>query len=994
MLKPLQLSKLPDALRTLLALVLWVSIGLSAAKVTHDFYRYIDRSIHVTVDDGEANISYALATEGRYGFLSSPVLMGMDRTRAQFNYGPWYFYLAGGLIWLFGFSVTMLRSIHLWLVLGSIGLAGVWFGGRHRAAPSALFGLGILYCFDASQWPMIRPDILVSAFAVMAVICAGLGWEQWRARYWFGAGLAATCGAFTHLIAASLVPSVLAVFVLAWWFEGDAAHRWSWRVLGRPATALIAGIVVGLAMFYGAFNFDFAIQRQFFAAYRDLTASPDAYHVIVRNHLAFAFNYLSGAARWAVLGVAAIAWLGAILALRLEPAARRLVHAYVVPPIVVWTAYFVSNGFYPNYHQGYAILHQVLFLWTAAALLWVVLELADRRAVMLGTALAVAAMLSLVAQANQQLHGQFSETSWKILRSATWAPFSQYSERVLQPIPARATAWGSVVFGMEAPARIQLVQWADAVSVFPKIRPEARADLAPDYVIFGYAEARDNLLSALGGGETLLDRTMLRLPDVQLRLTSLVAAAPYGVTRTYARRTTDAGGSRALPLVSIYDAGHGQWLSRVGSATAGATFVATTPTPLRIGYKAEPAAAMPNATVVAELPAGRYLFKVSVRPGSGRSPRRLLTATSAGMLRQTIGEMGADGDFAAYLANDTEVLLVMVHPGGPLFISQFDDGTVPAIAAVETYPILGLLDPDEAPSQWVGLPPLEKWTPGAGVTALAEGSTSRVAGDSSSGGYQFSGPPIRMRPRTRVTARLPLKVEQGTVCSGVLNGDDSAWLVPPNASREDIQFTSDATQGFRVVVANCQAPGVAVASRFVVWPGSYLAEPMDEFYADRLIAAALRPDAAKPVELAGPEVRTFPSGLLVTKAEADSPVSSFTAQDFSYRANIVRDEAGTWTIKGRAEGQFSYLLQATPVRMTPDTRLVVSGRIEQGGVSVGLMRNNQWVGQVSVSEPGNFTVVLAPPASGTYALVVANNLRQPEALETAVVLSRFGAVRK
>jgi hypothetical protein len=80
--------------------------------------------------------------------------------------------------------------------------------------------------------------------------------------------------------------------------------------------------------------------------------------------------------------------------------------------------------------------------------------------------------------------------------------------------------------------------------------------------------------------------------------------------------------------------------------------------------------------------------------------------------------------------------------------------------------------------------------------------------------------------------------------------------------------------------------------------------------------------------------------------------------------------------------------------MTSDTRLLVSGRIEQGGLSIGLMRNNQWAGQVSINEPGDFTVVLAPPAPGTYALVVANNLREPEALETAVVLSRFGVVRK
>ena len=39
-----------------------------AALVVRDFSHYADHYPYIAVDDGLANVSYALATEGRYGF--------------------------------------------------------------------------------------------------------------------------------------------------------------------------------------------------------------------------------------------------------------------------------------------------------------------------------------------------------------------------------------------------------------------------------------------------------------------------------------------------------------------------------------------------------------------------------------------------------------------------------------------------------------------------------------------------------------------------------------------------------------------------------------------------------------------------------------------------------------------------------------------------------------------------------------------------------------
>ena len=37
----------------------------------------------------------------------APFLLDLPRDRGQFNYGPWYFYVTGALVWLVGYSLTV-----------------------------------------------------------------------------------------------------------------------------------------------------------------------------------------------------------------------------------------------------------------------------------------------------------------------------------------------------------------------------------------------------------------------------------------------------------------------------------------------------------------------------------------------------------------------------------------------------------------------------------------------------------------------------------------------------------------------------------------------------------------------------------------------------------------------------------------------------------------------------------------------------------------------
>ena len=162
---------------------LWLPIAFYALKVARTFFLTADSAIHLTTDDGVANIAYALATEGRYGFLSSPVLFEMPRDRGLFSYGPFYFYIAAALIWLFGYSLTLVRSIHLAVMIAIALAARAWFGRAAAGAAGAITAIGVLVAFERGQWPMARPDSIVSLSAVLLVVFSGLAIKSGRARY-------------------------------------------------------------------------------------------------------------------------------------------------------------------------------------------------------------------------------------------------------------------------------------------------------------------------------------------------------------------------------------------------------------------------------------------------------------------------------------------------------------------------------------------------------------------------------------------------------------------------------------------------------------------------------------------------------------------------------------------------------------------------------------------------------------------------------------------
>ena len=934
-----------SAVRAVVAIALWTVLAVYAAATVHDFYAHVDRAVYAAVDDGEASIVYALATQGHYSFPASPTLTDLSRMHGQFNYGPWYFYLAAALVWLFGFSLTLVRSIHLWVILGVAAAAACWFRGRSRAAAGALVGFGLLYFFAVVEWPMARPDSLVTAFAIVLVVSAGLGMRSGRSVYWFVAGLAAACGAFTHLIAWTLVPGAMLLF---------GVHVIDQRRLMRgPALALCAGLMLGAVMFYASFGFDLALQWHFLTTYRNVTATGESYAASLQRHVWTAFGFLPARVQQSVWVTMGAAWL-VVIAACWRHTHRRIVLAYVLPPVLVWTLYLFSNGTYSNYHSGYAILHHTMFLWTAAALVWAACEITAHRHPAAATLLATIAMMLVLAQGVRELQWQIASPS-RATQAEHRVAFSDYSEHVVGTMPAGAHAWGSVFFGMEAPERLQLIQQEDATFLIGQLPAASRASFAPDFLVWGYPEVRGDIAAGLGGKTPRLADMKKVLPDAQFRLASLVDGAPYGVTRVYAR-TAGAADSGRAPAVDVYDDVHRQWLDRVGPPVP-VTFQPVAPVTLRIGYAAEPPANTATTTVAAELPPGRYLISVAVTPGAG-SAGRLIAVTSATMVRQTITELGPrpKGDFAGYLAGDRRVFALSVHPGGTLFVSQFDTNAGAAIESVTASRILDLLNPGEREARGTALPAFTHWIPMPGIQTILRNEQLEVYGDNSVGGYQLYSPLIAATRGELVEVDVPSTVSRGQVCTGILNAKGQ-WLVVANEWREQLDFHADATRGFRVAFSNCQS-GQAQASRFDVSPGSLIRGGLVT-YVDRLNDG----DAAhtEAAAVARPETVPFP----------DQPAIALASADVEHRAALVKGGPGAWAIDGVVSPADPWLLRSRPRFLDTETRLLVSGRVVRGGVSVGLLKDDAWMARDIVTGPGDFTVLLAPPANGRYALAVA-----------------------
>ncbi len=856
---------LAASLNVFLALTLAVYLAL----VVRDFCRTIDRYPYLATDDGLANISYVLGTTGRYGFLSSPLQAPTYTTRHDgfYNYGPWYFYLGAGLVWLFGFSLSLLRSIHFFVILFSAVLGFLFLSkGRDRTA-AFLYSLMALWIFDAFHWPMVRPDIMVSFFALLFVALSGLALARGRPALWFGAGLAASCGAFSHLIAWSLVPSCAFVFLWSALFappEGDTRATRLRKTLGSLASAVLGGLG-GALMFYGSFGFRFADHWTLLGSHRtQIEANGNAlrgttgYFDVLAEHFRFAFGSFPGSAGILLGVLVAVAAILLLLTPLLPAPERRRSWAVLLPSAVTLFFYGASLGMFPNYHAGYAILAQVMAVWLGASGILVLFDVIEARARWLRSGLAASAAVALIASG---LHLSFQKlyvASYKAQVADRNASISEYLREVHSTVPAGSTCWGAVIAGMETPHRVQLIQFLEGMNLAHWIPVEKRPEIAPDYLIWGYAENWQSAQAALGRSKFHLLQFQDYFPQERYRLIGLVHGTPYGATRVYRRlpRSDEAAGkdSDDLPLVSVHDLATRTWCRRIGPALR----LELSPAPaarLRVGYTERTPVSVADRTVEATLPAGDYLLRVRVKPGSAPRPVSLLAVTRRTDVSETIPETGPSFDLASYFATDGAVHLFHRHGGGAFSICQFDSDPEARILGAEAFPIA-----HPPPASIEGgvrpLPDLAAWTPDAqnGVKASLQGDGLLVEGNAGQFSYQITSPALAVPPEHTVEIQQPATVEKGTVYLGVLDEKDQ-WLVPPNQPGAGATFDTGANRSVKLVFANYHLKKEeAQPSRFTIPRGSYRAQPR-VLYIDRLLEVTKRPGTTVPAPATPPSSR-------------------------------------------------------------------------------------------------------------------------------------------
>lgn len=841
------------ARRLTLALV-WLPVVIYGVITARQFFHTADSAIFLSTDDAVGNIAYSLATEGRYGFLSSPLLAGMPRHDGLFSYGPFYFYLGAGLIWLFGYSIVLLRTIHLAVILGIAASGGYWFRARAAGALGALAGIGLLMAFERAQWPMVRPDSLVSLFAVMIVMAAGAAIRTGQARYWFVTGLAAACGAFTHLVAWALVPAALLTLAVGYLADAqDEDGRWRRpRRLFSPLASLAAGGLLGATAFYASFGFRISDQLAFLADYQRYTGSMSemaaggSFGSLITRHFNAAYWYLPypmAYVVWATLvaacaGVVALVWAA-------PPLLRRTALAMLAPPAIVWAIYFASLGSYNNFHAGYAILNQVMWIWTGTALATVLIEWLGRWPSWQRAASAAAWLVTLAVGVGM-LTVLAQRTNYRALAAAAATPISEYVDHVLQALPARARAWGTVDLGIEHPGRVQLVQFWDGIKVMEDVPADTRRGLSPDYLVWGAVENSLNATATLavnGKASTTPDdrkgvapwRLFLAFADARYGLVSLTSGPPYGVTRVYG--WTRGLPSLAGPLVEVYDPEARQWNSALGAAAD----VVMAEVPAAQIRAAQVPAIAAVTTRRGELPAGQYLITVTLAPGMSAETSAIFVASGSPELPSDLTQPSSALDVSPWMIDEPVVRLLYTHAGGPFYVSQFGSGPA-VIATVQAAPILSLTDYSEqrraiapiqalAASQWSAAFPEIAVTPAEAAVA--------VIGNTTLYGYQAYGPRIAVQPGQRMRLRVPVTVTSGRGCLGVLDQTELRWLVAPDKLAPEYEFSINDSRTVKPVLADCSgSPSAVTQLRATIGDGSYaLWSDRGELYVDQLMRA-------------------------------------------------------------------------------------------------------------------------------------------------------------
>lgn len=92
----------------------------------------------------------------------------------------------------------------------------------------------------------------------------------------------------------------------------------------------------------------------------------------------------------------------------------------------------------------------------------------------------------------------------------------------------------------------------------------------------------------------------------------------------------------------------------------------------------------------------------------------------------------------------------------------------------------------------------------------------------------------------------------------------------------------------------------------------------------------------------------------------------------AFAAPGLRVEEDGWTFRGRPETGSAYVAVSAEQPCSAQGAITVSGSLSTGRAALGVQQQGQWVGVVTLAEPGRFIAVLHTPVIGTCSLVLAH----------------------
>jgi hypothetical protein len=241
---------------------------------------------------------------------------------------------------------------------------------------------------------------------------------------------------------------------------------------------------------------------------------------------------------------------------------RRNLDAWItLLPGSAWAAYLLSLGVFRNVHEGYEILVQMLFVWTAAAF---VIRAGRGFPILAGLGIPAAALWAVASTP-----GRWEQPA------AESVPYQEYIDAVRANIPEQAYIQGEAIFGLGRPNWVEV---AHAALLTEEFRPRFRGGLTPDFLVISEHGWEAECLQAQSNAEPRLlvpgrpssgpavggffNQIPWLFRDHSFRLLRIVSGPPYGATRVYLRQGSSATGS-PRPEVMVWSPTD-QWRRRIG----------------------------------------------------------------------------------------------------------------------------------------------------------------------------------------------------------------------------------------------------------------------------------------------------------------------------------------------------------------------------------------------------------------------------------------------